>query len=101
MDEHISSCIAVYITVIDMIHNLRAENFLKTSNVLFCYGRGEGALVRVLRLDNAWAIMVHNKYIHMGVFWTSADPDPPPWRLSCPPLWLPQLYGARTATGYT
>jgi len=28
--------------------------------------------------------MVHNKYIHIGVFWTYADP--PPRRLSCPPL---------------
>jgi len=26
--------------------------------------------------------MVHNKYIHIGVFWTSADP--PPRRLSSP-----------------
>ena len=27
-------------TVIDLIHSLRAEKFLKTSNVLFCYCRG-------------------------------------------------------------
>ena len=39
MDEHISSCIAVYITVIDLIHSLGAEKILKTSNVLFCYCR--------------------------------------------------------------
>jgi len=40
MDEHISSCTAVYTTVIDLIHRRRAEKFLKTSNVLFCYRRG-------------------------------------------------------------
>ena len=40
MDEHTSSCIAVYITIIDLIHSLCAEKFLKTSNVLFCYCRG-------------------------------------------------------------
>jgi len=28
--------------------------------------------------------MAHNKYMHIGVFWTSADP--PPRRLSWPPL---------------
>jgi len=46
MDKHISFCIAVYITVIGLIHSLRAEKFLKTSNVLFftaeCMGRGLG-----------------------------------------------------------
>jgi len=39
--------------------------------------------------------MVHNKYVHTGVFWTSADP--PPRRLSRPP-WPPQLHWSRTAT---
>ena len=31
-------------TVIDLIHSLRAEKFLKTSNVLFCYFREGGDL---------------------------------------------------------
>jgi len=39
--------------------------------------------------------MVHNKYIDIGVFWTSADP--PPRRLSWPPSWPPQLHRSRTA----
>ena len=40
MDEHISSCTAVYITVIDLIHRRRADKMPNTSNVLFCYCRG-------------------------------------------------------------
>ena len=35
--------------------------------------------MRLIRLDNARAIMVHNKYIHIGVFWTSADPPSRVW----------------------
>ena len=53
MDEHISSCIVVYITVIDLIHSLRAEKFLRRLTRYLVTAEGGGAWARVLRLDNA------------------------------------------------
>ena len=96
MDEHLSSCIAVYITVIDLIHSLRAEIFLKTSNVLFCYcrrRRPEWDCYVLIMHESLWCITNISTlgcYGHL--------------RIRLPgdcfgPSWPPQLHRARTATG--
>jgi len=42
MDEHISFCIAIYITVIDLIHSLVQNNFKRRLTCYFVTAEGEG-----------------------------------------------------------